>query len=64
MTLMSCSQKNILIIDEGTDSQNHQGPHLNAKSLSGMIAILRLTDIETYFIKYLGITRFTSTACR
>ena len=48
--------KNILIIDEGAESQEHQGPHLTAKNISGMIAILRLTDIETYFIKYLGIT--------
>src|SRR6185369_14834824 len=48
--------KNILIIDEGADTYTHQGPHLTAKNISGMIAILRLTDIETYFIKYLGIT--------
>jgi len=47
--------KNILIIDE-SPSEDHLGPHLIAKNLSGMIAILRLTDIETYFIKYLGIT--------
>lgn len=48
--------KNILIIDEGAEAYTHQGPHLVAKNLSGMIAILRLPDIETYFIKYLGIT--------
>src|SRR5258706_15973384 len=48
--------KNILIIDEGPIAHEHNGPHLTAKNLSGMIAILRLTDIETYFIKYLGIT--------
>src|SRR6267154_1251326 len=36
--------KNILIIDEGSEVQEHQGPHLTAKNLSGMIAILRLTD--------------------
>jgi ABC-type multidrug transport system ATPase subunit len=48
--------KNILIIDEGPSVQDHLGPHLTAKNISGMIAILRLTDIETYFIKYLGIT--------
>ncbi len=48
--------KNILIIDESSDAHDHAGPHLTAKNLSGMIAILRLTDIETYFIKYLGIT--------
>jgi len=48
--------KNILIIDESPAMHDHVGPHLIAKNLSGMIAILRLTDIETYFIKYLGIT--------
>jgi len=48
--------KNILIIDESPAAHEHAGPHLTAKNLSGMIAILRLTDIETYFIKYLGIT--------
>ncbi len=48
--------KNILIIDEGEEAHDHLGPHLTAKNISGMIAILRLTDIETYFIKYLGIT--------
>ncbi len=48
--------KNILIIDESPADHDHAGPHLTAKNLSGMIAILRLTDIETYFIKYLGIT--------
>ena len=48
--------KNILIIDESPVVHDHAGPHLTAKNLSGMIAILRLTDIETYFIKYLGIT--------
>ncbi|MBS1487376.1 MAG: ATP-binding cassette domain-containing protein [Bacteroidetes bacterium] len=49
--------KNILIIDEGTvASSTHHGPHLTAKNISGMIAILRLPSIETYFIRYLGIT--------
>lgn len=48
--------RNILIIDESPTAHDHTGPHLTAKNLSGMIAILRLTDIETYFIKYLGIT--------
>ncbi|HCW06899.1 MAG TPA: ABC transporter ATP-binding protein [Cytophagales bacterium] len=48
--------KNILIIDESPEPEEHSGPHLMARNLSGMIAILRLPDIETYFIKYLGIT--------
>jgi ABC transport system ATP-binding/permease protein len=51
--------KNILIIDEGSDEVNHPGPRIMAKNLTGLIAILRLQDIETYFIKYLGITSLT-----
>jgi ABC transport system ATP-binding/permease protein len=48
--------KNILIIDEGSDAVNHPGPRIPAKNLTGLIAILRLQDMEAYFIKYLGIT--------
>ena len=50
------ASKNILIIDEGSDDVKHPGPRITAKNLTGLIAILRLHDIETYFIKYLGIT--------
>src|SRR5258708_17640863 len=52
-------QKNIMIIDEGSDGIQHPGPRIIAKNLTGLIAILRLQDIETYFIKYLGITTLT-----
>ena len=52
-------QKNIMIIDEGSDSIQHPGPRITAKNLTGLITILRLQDIETYFIKYLGITSLT-----
>ncbi len=48
------SPKNTLIIDEG--SGEYAGPRLTAKNLTGLIAILRLPEAETYFIKYLGIT--------
>ncbi len=50
------ASKSILIIDEGSDNVEHPGPRIIAKNLTGLIAILRLADIETYFIKYLGIT--------
>jgi len=50
------ASKNILIIDEGSDDFEYPGPRIVAKDLTGLIAILRLQDIETYFIKYLGIT--------
>jgi ABC-type multidrug transport system ATPase subunit/uncharacterized tellurite resistance protein B-like protein len=48
--------KNILVIDEGSGDHPQTGPHMTSKNLTGLIAILRLQDIETYFIKYLGIT--------
>jgi ABC-type multidrug transport system ATPase subunit len=48
--------KNILIIDEGSGELHHAGPKIVSKNLTGLIAVLRLHDIETYFIKYLGIT--------
>ncbi len=50
------ASKNILIIDEGSDDFEYPGPRIVAKDLTGLIAILRIHDIETYFIKYLGIT--------
>jgi ABC transport system ATP-binding/permease protein len=48
--------KNVLIIDEGSDEKPYPGPRIVSKNLTGLIAILRLPDAETYFIKYLGIT--------
>ncbi|TRX51755.1 ATP-binding cassette domain-containing protein [Fulvivirga sp. M361] len=50
------SSRNILIIDEGSGDLEIEGPSMVAKNLTGLIAILRLPDIETYFIKYLGIS--------
>ncbi|MBL7871754.1 MAG: ATP-binding cassette domain-containing protein [Cyclobacteriaceae bacterium] len=50
------ASKNILVIDEGSGGSDFPGPRLTAKDLTGLIAILRLADIETYLIKYLGIT--------
>ncbi|MCU0420348.1 MAG: ATP-binding cassette domain-containing protein [Cyclobacteriaceae bacterium] len=48
--------KNILLIDEGDNHYNHPGPWMTLRNLNGLIAILRLADIETYFIKYLGVS--------
>lgn len=48
------NSRNILIIDEG--SGEHAGPRIIERNLTGLIAVLRLADVETYFIKYLGIT--------
>lgn len=50
------ASKNILVIDEGSGGESFPGPRITSKDLTGLIAILRLPDIETYLIKYLGIT--------
>lgn len=50
------ASKHVLIIDEGSDTFEYPGPRIIAKNLTGLIAVLRLPDIETYFIKYLGIS--------
>ena len=50
------NSKNILIIDEGSGEIKHAGPRIISKNLTGLIAVLRLAEIETYFVKYLGIT--------
>jgi ABC-type multidrug transport system ATPase subunit len=48
--------KNVLIIDEGSGEGTYPGPRIVEKNLTGLIAVLRIPDAETYFIKYLGIT--------
>ncbi|MEQ8927590.1 MAG: ATP-binding cassette domain-containing protein [Fulvivirga sp.] len=50
------SSKDILIIDEGSGDYQTKGPRIVSKNLTGLISIFRLADIETYFIKYLGIS--------
>lgn len=48
------ASKNVLIIDEGSDDKSYPGPRIVEKNLTGLIAVLKLSD--TYFIKYLGIS--------
>jgi ABC-type multidrug transport system ATPase subunit/uncharacterized tellurite resistance protein B-like protein len=48
------ASKNVLIIDEGYDDSPYPGPRIIEKNLTGLIAILKLSD--SYFIKYLGIS--------
>ena len=50
------ASRNVLIVDEGSDEKPYPGPRIIERNLTGLIAILRLPDAETYFIKYLGIT--------
>lgn len=48
------ASKNVLVIDEGYDDVPYPGPRIVEKNLTGLIAILKLSD--SYFIKYLGIS--------
>ncbi|HEY6436878.1 MAG TPA: ATP-binding cassette domain-containing protein, partial [Ignavibacteriaceae bacterium] len=48
------ASKHVLIIDEGYDEKVHPGPRIIEKNMTGLIAILKMS--ETYFIKYLGIS--------
>ncbi|GAB1446009.1 ATP-binding cassette domain-containing protein [Flammeovirgaceae bacterium] len=54
--LEELASRNIMVIDEGSDDFDYPGPRITAKKLTGLVAILRLQDIETYLIKYLGIS--------
>jgi len=54
--LEDLSDPNILIIDEGSGDYKIKGPRMVEKELTGLIAVLRLEGINTYFIKYLGIS--------
>jgi len=53
------SYPNILIIDEGSGDHPYRSKHMVSKELTGLISILRLSEMETYFIKYIGITSLT-----
>jgi len=53
------SYPNILIVDEGSGEHPYHSKHMVSKELTGLIAILRLSEMETYFIKYIGITSLT-----
>jgi ABC-type multidrug transport system ATPase subunit len=49
------ASKNVLIIDEGYDEKTqYPGPRIIEKDLTGLIAILKLSD--SYFVKYMGIS--------
>jgi len=53
------NSSNVLIIDDSEDDTHYKNKHLQAKNITGLIAILRIAGNETYFIKYLGISVLT-----
>lgn len=57
--LEDLSSKEVLIIDDGSGTYPSGSLHFDAPNLTGLIAILRIGDIESYFIKYLGISTLT-----
>jgi len=50
---------NILIVDDGLGDLPIPVKRLVADEITGMIAIIRMSATETYFIKYLGISSLT-----
>jgi len=50
---------NILIVDDGLGDLPIPVKRLVADKITGMIAIIRMSATETYFIKYLGISSLT-----
>ena len=46
--------KNLLVIDDGSNEISADSKHLLASGLKGLIVIVRLPSVESYFIKYLG----------
>jgi len=50
---------NVLIIDDGLGDLPIVVKRLAADNITGMIAIIRMSATETYFIKYLGISSLT-----
>ncbi|MDH5367299.1 MAG: ATP-binding cassette domain-containing protein [Cyclobacteriaceae bacterium] len=56
------ASETIMIIDESDGDYIKGTYHLVSKNLTGFIAVLRLEDIETYFIKYVGISTLSLNA--
>ena len=48
--------KNILIIDNGTEEEYNCCKHIERPNLTGFLAVLYISDIESYIIKYVGIS--------
>lgn len=57
--LEELTSSEVLIIDDGSGEYPKGSLHIDAPNLTGLIAILRIGDIESYFIKYLGISTLT-----
>ncbi len=50
------SNKNILIIDDGTQGKYSNCKHIKRPNLTGFLAVLYVPEIESYIIKYVGIS--------
>ena len=48
--------ENILIVDDGSAEDYSDCKHIERPNLTGFIAILYLPELETYFMKYIGIS--------
>ncbi len=50
------SNKNILIIDDGAQRKDSSCKHIRRPNLTGFLAVLYIPEIESYIIKYVGVS--------
>ena len=50
------SDPNVLIIDDGSEEDYLKCKHIEVENITGFIAFLYLPNLETYLVKYLGIS--------
>ena len=50
------SNKNVLVIDDGSEEEYNKCKHLLAPELTGFLAVLYIPEVENYIIKYVGIS--------
>ncbi|MCK5701300.1 MAG: ATP-binding cassette domain-containing protein, partial [Cyclobacteriaceae bacterium] len=48
--------ENILIIDDGNESEYNNCKHIERPNLTGFLAVLYIPEIKSYIIKYVGIS--------
>lgn len=48
--------KNFLLIDDGSQESYEQCKHIERPSLTGFLVILYIPQVESYFVKYMGIS--------
>ena len=54
--IVDLHNKNILVIDDGSEEEYKKCKHIERPNLTGFLAVLYIPEIENYIIKYVGIS--------